>query len=102
MCNVTYFQHKTCKHKWAVVSQPCGPGMGFSTCELFGNGAAKEATAMYKTKSRLCPRCDLGGVYDRNVVRVVEKMGWGVKWGAGPARDDWGFELKMEDGCVML
>lgn len=98
MCNITLFQHKTCKHTWAIITEPCGPWMGFSTCDMFGNGAAKEPPAIYKTKSRPCPRCDMHEMYDLNYVRMVEEMGWGVKWGAGPGRDDWGLEMK----CVIL
>jgi hypothetical protein len=29
---------------------------------------------------------------------MVEGMGWGIKWGVGPGRDDWGCEMK----CVVL
>lgn len=75
--------------------------MGFLTCDLFGNGAAKEPPKVYKTGSRACPRCNLGGAYDHNMIRMVERMGSGFKWGAGPGRDDWGWEVKLGK-CVIL
>lgn len=103
MCTVTYFEHKTCKHIWAVVTAPCGPGMGFFTCPFFCDGTAKMPPKHIRTRSRACPRCDLAGVYDRNFLRMVEDMGWGVKWGTGPGKDDWGFEVKCgKGGCAIL
>ncbi|PFH60626.1 hypothetical protein XA68_10637 [Ophiocordyceps unilateralis] len=93
MCAVTFFRHRDCKHIWAAVTEPCGPGMGFYTCRSFGDtGVTKERPAVYRTRSRTCPRC-APGPPDGNVVRVVERMGWGVKLGVGPDEDDWGVEL---------
>lgn len=111
MCVVTYFQHKDCKHIWAVVTEPCGPWMGFSTCRGIGDGTTKQTPAFYRTKTRPCPRCaeeDVAGrTYDRNAVRVVDRMGWGVKFGAGPDEDDWGVDVRFGAragacGCVVL
>ena len=104
MCKTTLFRHKTCDHTWAVVSEPCGPGMGFSTCETFGSANVKELPPYYTTSARTCPRCGFGKGgdfhygYDRNIVRMVMGMGNGLKWGTGPGADDWGCELK----CVVL
>ena len=42
MCDITYFQHKTCKHVWAVIKTPCGPGMGFTTCGTSKNSQEKD------------------------------------------------------------
>lgn len=104
MCTTTLFQHKTCKHIWAIIKEPCGPGMGFSTCENFTRGTVKEPPAIYNTRSRPCPRCERepGRVCDANAIRAVESMGWGVKWGTGPEREDWGCEVKFRGGCVIL
>ncbi|CAI6095728.1 unnamed protein product [Clonostachys chloroleuca] len=105
MCLVTYFQHRHCKHKWVVISEPCGPGMGFATCDTFRNSNyVKDMPVLYTTESRPCPRCCVlasGGCYDLNSTRMVESMGWGVKWGTGPAKDDLGFEIKVKDGCCV-
>lgn len=104
MCRVTYFKHKTCSHIWATVTEPCGPGMGFTTCGMFNDGSAvREPPAYYRTKTRRCPRCTWGPRgYDLNAVRMVEEIGWGCKWGLGPAREDWGCEVKCGDECVVL
>ncbi|KND95051.1 hypothetical protein TOPH_00280 [Tolypocladium ophioglossoides CBS 100239] len=106
MCVVTYFQHKDCKHIWAVVTEPCGPWMGFSTCRNIGDGTTKETPKFYRTKMRPCPRCAediVGRMYDRNAVRVVDRMGWGVKFGTGPDEDDWGVDVRFGAcGCVIL
>ena len=79
--------------------------MGFSNCHGFGDGNVKQNPPIYKTKTRLCPKCDLQGLYDRNAVRMVEGMGWGVKWGTGPGKLDWGIEIKLGSGrakCIIL
>ena len=85
MCKPTLFHHQRCGHTWAVISEPCGPGMGFSTCPAFGSTAVKRRPRRYETSSRTCPRCGLrrgmagcGGDYDRNQVRMVEDMGNGA------------------------
>lgn len=102
MCTLLYFEHKTCKHVWAVIATPCEPLMGFSTCPSFGDGSVKPTPKYLKTRTRPCPRCQLGGVYDRNQTRMVEGMGWGVKWGVGPRSEDYGCEVTFPGGCVVL
>lgn len=107
MCTVTYFHNKTCHHTWAIITQPCAPLRGFSNCPSFAcaDAAAKNKPRMYKTLSRMCPRCGeaRGLAYDRNLVRVVERMGWGVKIGGGPDEDDWGVDVRATGcGCVVL
>lgn len=119
MCNVTYFQSQTCNHIWAVISHPCMPFMGFTTCPSFsGPGQAtmkntslsestpiKKPTGFYKTRTRPCPTCDLGGVYDYNAVRMVTRMGWGMTFGKDPSEGDWGVDLRLgtvKKGCVIL
>ncbi|RCI15320.1 hypothetical protein L249_6386 [Ophiocordyceps polyrhachis-furcata BCC 54312] len=99
MCTVTFFRHRDCKHMWATVTEPCGPGMGFYTCRSFEDtGVTKARPPVYRTRGRSCPRCGTGEAVDGNVVRLVERMGWGVKIGVGPDGDDWGVDLR----CVMI
>lgn len=121
MCIVTYYQSKTCKHMWAVISRPCAPFMGFTTCLSFTGGGSISSTLVstpiaanmksqveklkptpkiYKTKCRACPRCDLHGVYDANAIRVVEKMGYGLTWGMEPD-GGWGIDVRF-GSCVIL
>lgn len=106
MCQTTLFQHKTCGHTWALITEPCGPGMGFLVCDTFGTSTIKTPPSICKTKSRPCPRClrdQHGWALDPNCVRVVKEFGGGVKWGTGPRQEDWGCEVKCRDGiCVVL
>lgn len=124
------FQHRKCKHTWAVISEPCGPGMGFTTCSVFTSASTIDGStieesspaAIYRTATRPCPKCerdaslassrrrrtrqqqqlyDLGHeCMDPNTVRMVSGRGCGFKWGTGPAREDWGWEVKM--GCSVM
>ena len=101
MCQVTYFQHKTCRHVWAAVTRPCAPYMGFLNCVSFRDDRTKDSPKFYKTESRPCPRCS-GVPYDANAVRLVQRMGWGVKFGGdGPDEDNCGVDVKYL-GCVVL
>ncbi|KAM3499864.1 hypothetical protein MY10362_006921 [Beauveria mimosiformis] len=125
MCIVTYFKHLQCNHIWAVVTEPCLPYMGFSNCPSFagpsvvvnpvtgnhvGNirgGRLKARPKFYKTKTRLCPQCDLKGAYNPNVARLVRDMGWGFTWGKDAADPEasWGVDLRLgstKSGCVIL
>lgn len=104
MCRLSYFQHKTCKHIWAVVMVPCGPWKGFSNCDTIGDGREKETPRFYKSLLRPCPLCDLQGMYDRNTMRVIEAMGWGVTVGL-ESGGDWGMDFRLgstKGMCVML
>ncbi|KAG5930620.1 hypothetical protein E4U42_005282 [Claviceps africana] len=102
MCQVTYFHHATCRHKWAVISRPCAPGLGFSNCPSFlHEGSIKETPRVYRTKARVCPRC-AEGVWDGNLVRVVKGMGWGLRIGGG-GEGDWGVDVRvLEGGCCAV
>lgn len=59
---------------------------------------AKPAPPAYIARSEPCPECDLGGVYDRNQIRMVTAIKKGVKLGGGPSGGDPGVELRC---CVM-
>jgi hypothetical protein len=79
--------------------------MGFSNCPSFTCGdGAKHMPRLYETLTRICPKCaEASGVgYDWNMVRVVERMGWGVKFGTGPDEEDWGVDVKFSSKCVVL
>lgn len=68
--------------------------MGFTTCSQFSGGVASEAPVLYLTRSRTCPRCS-ERPYDRNMVRMVERIRWGLKWGLGPDEDDLGLDISL-------
>lgn len=104
MCQVTYFHHKTCHHEWAMISRPCAPALGFSNCPTFqacDTGPIKAAPRKFRTAGRACPRCaeeHLRVGHDRNVVRVVERMGRGVSIGRAPGEageEDWGVDVRI-------
>lgn len=81
--------------------------MGFVTCDTFGNGIVKEQPDIYLTATRLCPRCERQegrrwAGHDANMVRMVVAKGWGLKWGVGPDKEDWGWEVRCKSGCVVL
>ncbi|KAG6087014.1 hypothetical protein E4U15_000195 [Claviceps sp. LM218 group G6] len=110
MCQVTYFHHQKCQHKWAIISRPCGPSLGFSNCPSFLHGEAgpiKETPKIYKTRSRICPQClkeEYRIGYDRNLVRMVERMGWGLRIGGGSELgEEWGVDVSvLRGGCCVV
>lgn len=112
MCQITFFQHKACKHTWAIISEPCAPFMGFNTCPTFvqgrrtnpSTGNLQSTPKFYKTKARACPKCELDGVFDSNALRLVEKMGYGMTLGFYPDGGDWGIDLRLGTSrkCIIL
>ncbi|KAK3395661.1 hypothetical protein B0T20DRAFT_443522 [Sordaria brevicollis] len=67
-------------------------------CPYHQNLVAKPAPACYIARGEPCPECDLRGVYDRNLIRMVTKIKKGVKLGGGPSGGDPGVEVRC---CVM-
>ena len=70
-------------------------------------GRLKEKPKFYKTKTRLCPRCDLDGAHDPNVARLVHDMGRGFTLGKDAADPEgyWGVDFRLgsaKKGCVIL
>ncbi|KLU87354.1 hypothetical protein MAPG_06354 [Magnaporthiopsis poae ATCC 64411] len=93
MCQTAFFKDPTCGCKWTAVTQPCWPGYGFSTCPFFFNGIPKEAPPYFKATKLCCPKHDLKGQYDRNMVRMVIRVENGLRWGLGAGRRDPGVDL---------
>ncbi|KAK3298871.1 uncharacterized protein B0H64DRAFT_439304 [Chaetomium fimeti] len=98
MCLITHYRDFHCGHRWATVTQPCYPGMGFDACPKFTDGKARPLPPRLVAQGEPCPKCDLGNVYDRNVVRVVTKVRYGFRWGLGPDAADPGCDVAC---CVM-
>jgi hypothetical protein len=98
MCEAAFFKHALCGCKWAEITAQCFPGMGFTTCPDFDQGVSHVNPPYILTESRLCPLHDRRGVYNRNLVRRVQRIKNGVKWGSGPAEWDSGIEIP----CVIL
>jgi len=98
MCQAAYFTDPTCECRWMEVIRPCGPGMGFTTCDSFFTGIAKPQPLAFKTTHKACPTHDLWGNYDHNVVRRVMGVHRGMRWGSGPNKVDMGVEC----ACVIL
>ena len=127
MCETAFFTHPFCGCRWLQVMQPCGPGMGLSTCPfLLSSSSARASRAappppayglkqgtIKKIKkinnskhadpalavwSRIpCPRHNMVW-YDRNYMRMVVDVKNGVRWGLGPSKTDPGVEC----GCCIM
>ncbi|KAF2155366.1 hypothetical protein K461DRAFT_112219 [Myriangium duriaei CBS 260.36] len=82
---------------------PCTPHANLTTCPDFCRGQIFGPAPMWPLPWRLagwrdCPRCGMGGEYDRRVVRMVVVKGAGVRVGVGPDRRDPGCDL----GCGVM
>lgn len=98
MCKTAFFKSPRCGCRWWRIAEPCGPGMGFSTCGRFFDGRCKPAPPSYRAWSEPCPTHDLLGVYDRNQVRMVLGLHNGFRFGTGPSLRDPGVEVR----CVVM
>ncbi|KAL1841200.1 hypothetical protein VTJ49DRAFT_7321 [Mycothermus thermophilus] len=89
---------KDCKHRWATITNPCYPGMGFDNCPTFMDGQVRPDPPRRATRGEKCPKCDLKGEYDRNQTRMVTSVKYGFRWGLGPNKSDPGVDVTC---CVM-
>lgn len=55
MCQVTHYRDFHCKHRWATITLPCFPGMGFNTCPDFVNGRARPLPPRLVAQGQSCP-----------------------------------------------
>ncbi|EHA53882.1 hypothetical protein MCOR27_007058 [Pyricularia oryzae] len=94
MCQAAMFKDPSCKCQWMAIVQPCWPGFGFNNCPTFFNGITKEAPPFIKATKICCPKHDLEGMYDRNLIRMVVKVEKGLRWGMGPDERDPGVDIK--------
>lgn len=93
MCQSIIFKSPRCGCLWWRISEPCAPGMGFSTCARFHNGSCKGVPPGYLAWTEPCPKHDLRGFYDYNQTRMVVRVRNGLRWGVGPSVRDPGFDL---------
>ncbi|KAI1466621.1 uncharacterized protein F4812DRAFT_451592 [Daldinia caldariorum] len=85
MCRTIHFRSRCCRHHWLQIWQPCRyPGNGFSRCESFGDGVAREP-ARVADAAGLCPACRFAGAYDKNQIRMVVDVRSRWRWGFGPS-----------------
>ncbi|KAK4240683.1 hypothetical protein C8A03DRAFT_41795 [Achaetomium macrosporum] len=98
MCVVNHYRDFHCKHRWATIAVPCYPGMGFDICPGFVDGQIRPLPPRLVAKGEPCPKCDLGGMYDRNQTRMVSEIRHGFRWGLGPNKSDPGCDITC---CVM-
>lgn len=122
MCRTAYYDHPLCGCRWLAIAQPCGPGMGFSTCPTFFSGRARRADrgfgtavlqpslwevvtgrdthremhASYAWSAVPCPVHTLGGIYDRNIIRRILDVQNGMRLGTGPDPQDFGVECRCD------
>lgn len=93
MCSTKIYHSRECKHKWMVVNRPCGPGMGFNNCVTFDRNFLRYGSPTIAASIRDCPWHSLGGNYDLNRVRMIEKMNHGVYVGGWPGTLSSGYKL---------
>ncbi|KAB8299259.1 hypothetical protein EYC80_001345 [Monilinia laxa] len=92
MCKYTFHQSSTChqQHKdkdgpkaqartqpcqWIQIAQPCACGTGLLNCPVFASNALRiDGPNIIRVKRKGCPRHDYGGLYDRNLVKMVEEV----------------------------
>lgn len=56
MCLVTHYRDFHCGHRWAIVTTPCYPGMGFDTCPQFVDGQARPLPPRLVAQGEPCPK----------------------------------------------
>lgn len=60
--------------QWIQIAQPCYWGAGLLSCPIFASNALRiEGANVIRVKRKGCPRHDYGGLYDRNMVKMVEE-----------------------------
>ncbi|KAH6854609.1 hypothetical protein B0I37DRAFT_410681 [Chaetomium sp. MPI-CAGE-AT-0009] len=67
MCLVTHYRDFHCGHRWATITQPCYPGMGFDTCPQFVDGRARPLPPRLVAQGEPCPKW---------LVETVLTVGW--------------------------
>ncbi|KAH8893768.1 hypothetical protein GQ53DRAFT_859696 [Thozetella sp. PMI_491] len=99
MCRHAIYKHHHCGCQWMQIIEGCHRGTGFDTCITFQGGPVKPPPPVLETaRFQPCPRCDLGGNYDRNFVRMVLGIHHGIRVGTGPGRNDKGVEIR----CLLM
>ncbi len=56
MCLTTHYRDFHCQHRWACITLPCYPGMGFDNCPQFVDGQVRPLPARIVAKGEACPR----------------------------------------------
>ena len=56
MCQITHYRDFHCKHRWASITWPCAPGMGFDTCPDFGDGICRQLPQRLVAMGEACPK----------------------------------------------
>lgn len=60
--------------QWIQIAQPCNWGMGLLTCPIFASSSLRiEGPMIVRVVKNMCPAHDFRGVYDRNLVKMVEE-----------------------------
>lgn len=74
MCRTQHYISTTCAHSWFEILESCKKETNFSTCPSFKDGRLRGLKPPGIRLPRKCPECDLGGKYDGDTVRMVEKI----------------------------
>ncbi|KAK4187968.1 hypothetical protein QBC35DRAFT_383562 [Podospora australis] len=55
MCCIEQFRGCHCTRNWVMVTNSCGPGMGFSTCPSLLRGYTTATPPMMMAQGQVCP-----------------------------------------------
>ncbi|KAK0656801.1 hypothetical protein B0T16DRAFT_441660 [Cercophora newfieldiana] len=100
MCRITHLRGKDCRHRWAEIDEPCGPGMGFSHCPFLNDNRFTLPVPEHYTVTRRCPKCRSSKKYDKNKFRMIKSVKRGIKIGTGPGKFDLGWEIPLR--CTIM
>ncbi len=56
MCIITHYRDFHCQHRWASITAPCYPGMGFDNCPQFVDGQVRPLPARLVAQGEACPK----------------------------------------------
>ena len=103
MCRTAIYYNPGCRCRWVAVTHSCGVNMGLTTCPTFREiGVVRRGPPpTFKSRHWACPRHDLRGFYDRNMMRMVLGIENGLKIGCGPDSEDPGIEIPL-GRCTIL
>ena len=100
MCKTKFSRHPKCKH-WSVeITDPCAEDRNFGNCPKFYNGTALNPANHPRTNAEeeQCPKCDEGGEYAGDKIRMVKGVQTGYRFGLGPSESDFGVDLLRPKG----
>lgn len=101
MCRTVYWKSPTCEHRWLSIGQPCPKDAGFDKCKALKTKGLLPFTpgGSVRAAHGTCPKCDLKGKYDGNMVRMLSSHSYRVQYPVqkGPKKF-----VYVNSGCTMM